>query len=164
MSKALRNIAVLVIAGGLAAGGYWYWAGGSADSAAVAYQTVAASKGDIRRTVSTSGPVRAVITVQIGSQLSGQVTAIEARQGGRGGRDLGENVRGNGLGRVRARLVGLRMDLDHQPVGAGRQTGPGERQHELRASGSVRAANGVRRPPDVTRHPRDVSPRSHKWK
>jgi HlyD family secretion protein len=40
--------------------------------------TEVAAKGDVRRMVSTSGPVSAVVTVQVGSQLSGQVEVVLA--------------------------------------------------------------------------------------
>lgn len=44
----------------------------------VVYDTVAVSRGEIRKLVSTSGPVRALVTVSVGSQLSGQVNAVNA--------------------------------------------------------------------------------------
>ena len=43
---------------------------------AITYDTVAASKGQIRKLVSTSGPVRALVTVSVGSQISGQVDKL----------------------------------------------------------------------------------------
>lgn len=49
------------------------WRNGS-----VAYDTTSASVGPIRRIVSTSGPVRALVTVQVGSQLSGQIQKVQA--------------------------------------------------------------------------------------
>ena len=45
-------------------------------AAAVAYDTVEAAKGPIRKLVSTSGPVRALVTVSVGSQLSGQIDKL----------------------------------------------------------------------------------------
>ncbi len=42
------------------------------------YDTVDVTRGLIRRTVSTSGPVRAMVTVQVGSQLSGQIQSVSA--------------------------------------------------------------------------------------
>ncbi|MGE3228694.1 MAG: efflux RND transporter periplasmic adaptor subunit [Hyphomicrobium sp.] len=42
----------------------------------VVYETAPASKGEIRKIVSTSGPVRALVTVSVGSQLSGQVDDV----------------------------------------------------------------------------------------
>lgn len=46
-------------------------------SNAVSYETITATKGTIRRIVSTSGPVRALVTISIGSQLSGQIETVE---------------------------------------------------------------------------------------
>jgi HlyD family secretion protein len=41
------------------------------------YNTVAVDKGEIRKVVSTSGPVRALVTVSIGSQISGQLETLK---------------------------------------------------------------------------------------
>jgi HlyD family secretion protein len=51
---------------------------GSATGNGLVYDTVPASRGEIRKLVSTSGPVRALVTVSVGSQLSGQVQAVNA--------------------------------------------------------------------------------------
>lgn len=82
----LKMLTILVIAAALAGGvAAWQWPdalpwGGEAagTNATISYVTAVASKGDVRRMVSTSGPVSAVITVQVGSQLSGQVEAVLA--------------------------------------------------------------------------------------
>lgn len=50
---------------------------GGSSSGAMTYDTVAASKGQIRKLVSTSGPVRALVTVSVGSQLSGQIEELK---------------------------------------------------------------------------------------
>ena len=42
------------------------------------YDTAEVTRGSIRRIVSTSGPVRALVTVSVGSQLSGQVDIVNA--------------------------------------------------------------------------------------
>ncbi len=47
-----------------------------AGPAGLVYDTVPAAKGQIRKIVATSGPVRALVTVSIGSQLSGQIDAL----------------------------------------------------------------------------------------
>lgn len=44
--------------------------------AGLTYDAVEASRGAIRKIVSTSGPVRALVTVSIGSQISGQINTI----------------------------------------------------------------------------------------
>ena len=71
-----RWLTVLLL-GALAAGaGYYYWQQRSA--AKLDIQTVAATRGDVRRVVSTSGTVRALGTVEIGSQLSGNIGELNA--------------------------------------------------------------------------------------
>ena len=52
------------------------WGGGS--DKALVYDTAEVTRGQIRKLVSTSGPVRALVTVSVGSQLSGQVEAVNA--------------------------------------------------------------------------------------
>ena len=44
----------------------------------VVYETTAASKGSIRKIISTSGPVRALVTVSVGSELSGLIDVVKA--------------------------------------------------------------------------------------
>jgi HlyD family secretion protein len=64
---------LLAAAGGVA----WLVGGGSGQGAtSVVYETVEPTRGSIRKLVSTSGPVRALVTVSVGSQLSGQVEKL----------------------------------------------------------------------------------------
>jgi HlyD family secretion protein len=51
---------------------------GSSGDPALAYDTTEISRGEIRRLVTTSGPVRAVVTVSVGSQLSGRIDKLSA--------------------------------------------------------------------------------------
>jgi len=71
-----RWLTVLLVAGLAAAGGYYFWQQRS--SAKLDVQTVAATRSDVRRIVSTSGTVRALGTVEIGSQLSGNIGELNA--------------------------------------------------------------------------------------
>jgi HlyD family secretion protein len=50
----------------------------SGTSGAPSYETVAVGYGPIRKFVSTSGPVRALVTVSVGTQLSGQISELKA--------------------------------------------------------------------------------------
>ena len=62
----------IFLAACLAAGaGYYYWL--QQAEAKLDIETVAATRADVRRAVSTSGTVRALGTVDIGSQLSGNI-------------------------------------------------------------------------------------------
>jgi HlyD family secretion protein len=47
-----------------------------AQQSGMVYDTSDVSRGAIRKIVSTSGPVRALVTVQVGSQLSGQIVEL----------------------------------------------------------------------------------------
>jgi HlyD family secretion protein len=53
----------------------WAWFGGSSD---VHYRTAAVDRGDIDVTVSATGNPNAVVTVQVGSQVSGNIQALFA--------------------------------------------------------------------------------------
>jgi multidrug efflux pump subunit AcrA (membrane-fusion protein) len=64
-----------VVAPAAGAGAYYYWqqqgAAGRLD-----IQTAEVKRGDVRRVVATSGTVSALVTVDIGSQLSGNIGAV----------------------------------------------------------------------------------------
>ncbi len=71
---ATRLLTLLVVAGLLAGAGYYYWqqrAEGKLD-----IETAVAKRQDVRRVVSTSGAVSALVTVDIGSQLSGNISEV----------------------------------------------------------------------------------------
>lgn len=70
----LFTLAVPVAAVGFAA--IWMLGPLSGSGGGIVYDTVPAAKGPIRKIVSTSGPVRALVTVSVGSQLSGQVDEV----------------------------------------------------------------------------------------
>lgn len=72
--SALFTLAVPVALAGL--GAIWLLAPSSGGRGGVVYDTAAVTRGEIRKIVSTSGPVRALVTVSVGSQLSGQVDDV----------------------------------------------------------------------------------------
>jgi HlyD family secretion protein len=72
--SSLFTLAVPVAAAGLAV--LWLLSPNASGDKGVVYETVPATKGQIRKIVSTSGPVRALVTVSVGSQLSGQVEKV----------------------------------------------------------------------------------------
>lgn len=72
--SSLFTLAIPVAVAGLAV--LWLFGGTGSGGKGVVYETVPASKGQIRKIVSTSGPVRALVTVSVGSQLSGQVDDV----------------------------------------------------------------------------------------
>jgi HlyD family secretion protein len=71
-----RGVTALLVAGLAAGAGYYFWQQRPAPQLDI--QTVAATRADVRRVVSTSGTVRALGTVEIGSQLSGNIGELFA--------------------------------------------------------------------------------------
>jgi HlyD family secretion protein len=71
--RRLVVVAVLVML--VAAGGFWYW-GGNANAAE--YMTAKVERGNLRNTVTATGTLQAVTTVQVGSQASGTISALYA--------------------------------------------------------------------------------------
>lgn len=84
MKRFLLFLLLLTALGGGA--GYYVWAQGQ--TGALDIQTVEVTRGAVRRVVATSGAVRALGTVEVGSQLSGQIGELnvdfssEVKQGG----------------------------------------------------------------------------------
>jgi HlyD family secretion protein len=71
------RLALLGVAGAVVA--LWYWSDRDERAAArFSIETVPVDRGDIVRSVATTGSVRALVTVEVGSQLSGQVAEIFA--------------------------------------------------------------------------------------
>ena len=72
----LAIIVALVTAA--AAGGGWYWYQSRSDSGEVRYRVAKVERGPMAAVVAASGTLNAVTTVQVGSQISGQVKDIYA--------------------------------------------------------------------------------------
>jgi HlyD family secretion protein len=75
--KAGPKIALAVAAVALAAGG-WYWYGSRNGESELRYRTARVERGPIAAVVVASGTLNATTTVQVGSQISGQVKEIFA--------------------------------------------------------------------------------------
>lgn len=60
----------------VAVGIFWFGGDKNTTSAAEKVETASIDTGDIKRTVATSGSVRPLITVEVGSQVSGQIQEI----------------------------------------------------------------------------------------
>src|SRR5215212_4669198 len=73
--KRIAIIAVVLLA--FAGGGWYWWQGRSADGE-VRYRTAKVERGPMSAVVVASGTLNAVTTVQVGSQISGQVKDIYA--------------------------------------------------------------------------------------
>lgn len=68
-------LAALLVAAG-AAGGLWWWRHGAAPK--TSYETTTASRGRITVSVTASGTLSALKTVQVGSQVSGRIAELHA--------------------------------------------------------------------------------------
>jgi len=65
-----------VVALALVAGGIWYWQQRKAAASEGVYRTAQVERGNIRVAISSTGTLSATSTVIVGSQISGQVTAV----------------------------------------------------------------------------------------
>ena len=74
--EARRLIVALLVAA--VAGGGWYWYQLRVDSGEVRYRVAKVERGPMAAVVAASGTLNAVTTVQVGSQISGQVKEIYA--------------------------------------------------------------------------------------
>src|SRR5829696_2706034 len=71
-----RRLAVVgLVVALVASGGVWYWGGGAN---AAEYMTAGVERGSLRNTVTATGTLQAVTTVQVGSQSSGAISALYA--------------------------------------------------------------------------------------
>jgi HlyD family secretion protein len=75
----MRRSHIILLAGGvlLLAAGVWLFTGKSKDGTAT-YRLAAVERGDLEATVSSTGTLSAVTTVQVGTQVSGKIVAIHA--------------------------------------------------------------------------------------
>src|SRR5438045_9383732 len=75
LSAKKRLAVVLAAAAVVAFAGFWFW-GNSANAAE--YMTAKVERGNLRNTVTATGTLQAVTTVQVGSQASGTISALYA--------------------------------------------------------------------------------------
>ena len=75
--RTLRTIVTIILVVAVAAAGYLYL-GPSDSQPGEDYLTVPVNRGDVRRTVSSTGLLQAVVTVQVGSQVSGRIQELHA--------------------------------------------------------------------------------------
>src|SRR5712671_4993523 len=78
-SKLLSQKKQLMLGGGalaiIALAGFYFWGN---QSAAAQYMTAKIERGNLRNTVTATGTLQAVTTVQVGSQASGTISALYA--------------------------------------------------------------------------------------
>src|SRR3954471_21104678 len=75
LNKKRRLAFVALLVALVAAGGFWYWGNGAS---AAQYMTAKVERGNLRNTVTATGALQAVTTVQVGSQASGTISALYA--------------------------------------------------------------------------------------
>ena len=74
-SKSYGGLIVLVIVIAAAAGGGWYYFRGKTDKQPE-FQTTKVARGDITQSVTATGDLQPVVTVDIGAQVSGQIKEV----------------------------------------------------------------------------------------
>jgi len=77
MSRTFKYLFTLAVPVAAGLGLLWMYDQHRPGAAGIVYDVTPASRGAIRKIVSTSGPVRALVTVSVGSQLSGQVQELK---------------------------------------------------------------------------------------
>ena len=65
----------------LCVGGIWYWRKNADDRAAMSYLTETVRRGEILATVNASGELDAVVSVDVGAQVSGQIERLYVELG-----------------------------------------------------------------------------------
>lgn len=76
--RKLVPVIVLLLLAAAGGGGWYWWRQRPAAAPQFDIQVAEIKRGDVRRTVSTTGKVQAIITVEVGSQLSGQIAELHA--------------------------------------------------------------------------------------
>lgn len=71
----MKWIIGIAVVAALAVGG-WFFTRGGESAGEIRIETTASQTGNVRRSVAASGAVRALVTVEVGSQLSGQLAAL----------------------------------------------------------------------------------------
>tara|TARA_R110002072_G_scaffold148743_8_gene296283 strand:- start:613 stop:2109 length:1497 start_codon:yes stop_codon:yes gene_type:complete len=71
-----RWVLALVAVAVLALAGWWFLGRSEGGAGPVQIETTATTTGEVRRIVAASGAVRALVTVEVGSQLSGQLAEV----------------------------------------------------------------------------------------
>lgn len=72
----IRRAVVAAVLLAIAGGGYYFYRQRNAEAEAAAYRTAKVERGDIRVAISATGALAAISTVDVGSQISGQVTDV----------------------------------------------------------------------------------------
>ena len=134
--RTARRILAWTVGLALLAGAAWWWSRNAVPAPApLQFRTAQVQRGDVTQTVSATGPLSAVATVEVGSQVSGIIAQLHA--------DFNDVVRAGQLlaeiepSTFEARLVQARADLRQASVALGLKRLTLARARELLAQNLV---------------------------
>ena len=76
MKISARKSLLIVVAGALAAGAFWWYRQSSGESLEQRYKLQTIERGDVTQTVSANGTLNPIVLVNVGTQVSGTVTRL----------------------------------------------------------------------------------------
>ena len=76
MKISARKSLLIVVAGALAAGAFWWYRQSSGESLEQRYKLQTVERGDVTQTVSANGTLNPIVLVNVGTQVSGTVTRL----------------------------------------------------------------------------------------
>src|SRR3972149_972240 len=133
MKLKLGKVIAIVVLGAPAAGG-WGWYNARNAGGEIKYRIGKVERGPLQAVVVASGTLNAVTTVQVGSQISGQILEIRA--------DFNTTVKKEEvIARIDPQSFELRVNQTRADVDAARSAGPGA---PPRAAPPARAGRGRR--------------------
>jgi HlyD family secretion protein len=128
-SGAWKAAAVGVIAVGVAAA-VWYFRGDAGSASAAGFQTQPASMGRIESVVNASGTINPVVTVEVGSEISGLVSELHA--------DFNSEVKaGDVIARIDDRTLRARLRQTEADVASAHANREQQRANVSRANADV---------------------------
>jgi len=133
LKKLLFTVLALFLVGGA---GFAYWRLGNSTKE-LPYLTVLVSRGNIRQVVSSTGTLQAVVTVQVGSQVSGTIDKLLADfntkvKAGQVVAQLNQDKFRAAVDQARANLLAAQANFAKAKVGAADSLRTLERNRELR--------------------------------
>jgi HlyD family secretion protein len=129
-----KTTLIVGIVAASAAAGYWYFGTGDGVAAIAGYQTEPASIGRIESLVNTAGTISPVVTVDVGSELSGLVRELHA--------DFNSEVKsGQIIARIDDRTILAKLRQIEADVSASHASLAQQRANTIRAAADLEFAN-----------------------
>ncbi len=144
--RLLRRVVTLIALASLAAGGWLTWQHYRGGAAPVTYTTTEVSRGDVVQSVTASGTLSPVVTVEVGSQTSGRIAELlvdynsEVKAGQVIAR-LDPQLAEGSVAQVKARLASAKADLTRAEAALDNARQQHARQVALEKSGAVALAD-----------------------